>query len=66
MDETNGRAALLFSQSVCAMLRGLGMISENLQRVHRGESIAYTDKMFEEVINEFSIGWNSAVMILRE
>jgi hypothetical protein len=66
MSEESGRAALLFSQSVCAMLRGFGMISENLQRVHRGESIAYTDQMFEEVMNEFSIGWNSAVMLLRE
>ncbi len=66
MSEENGRAALLFSQSVCAMLRGLGMMSENLQRVHRGESIAYTDEMFEKVITEFGVGWNSAVLLLRE
>jgi hypothetical protein len=48
------------------MLRGLGMISENLQRVHRRESLAYTDKAFEEVIDEFSIGWNSVIRQLRE
>ena len=62
----NERATLLFSQSVCAMLRGFGMISENFQRIHRGESLAYTDKAFEDVINEFSIGWNSALIMLRD
>lgn len=66
MSEEQGRAALVFSQSICAMLKGLGMMSENLQRLHRGESMAYSDEMFEKVIDEFSIGYNSAVILLRE
>jgi hypothetical protein len=66
MGEEYGRAALLFSQSVCAMLRGFGMMSENLQRLHRGESIAYTEEVFEKTIIEFGIGWNDAVRQLRE
>jgi len=58
-------SALLFSQSICAMLRGLGMFSLNLQRLHRGESLAYDDTAFEKVIEEFGIGWNSAITMLR-
>lgn len=58
-------SALLFSQSICAMLRGLGMFSVNLQRLHRGESIAFDDEAFEKVIEEFGIGWNNALITLR-
>ncbi len=60
------RAIFLFSQSVCALLKGLGMISTNLVRLHRGEAMAYEDDAFELLIKEFGIGHNDAILTLRD
>ena len=64
MDE-NARAAFIVSQSAAAMVEALGMMSENLQRVHRGDSIAYAELAFMEVISRNGIGWNQAMEYLR-
>ena len=44
-----------------ATIKALGMMSENLQRVHRGESLAYDAKAFEALIDEEQVGWNSII-----
>jgi hypothetical protein len=58
-------AALLFSQSACAIVEALGAFSENMQRIHIGESIAYNSNTFDDIINRYGIGFNSAVALLQ-
>jgi len=57
--------AFLISQSVAAMITAMGMQAENKQREALGESMAYTEKQFCEVIDEHGIGFNTAWTILR-
>jgi hypothetical protein len=59
------RAAFLFSQSVCVLTRTLGMMSENMQREHLGQSMAYQQDAFEKVLQEGGIEWNDALTTLR-
>ena len=59
-------AAFLFSQSVCLLVTAMGMQAENQQRVHRGESLAYTGSDFQDLINESTAHHNSALIILNQ
>jgi hypothetical protein len=61
----NQRAALLFSQACGALIEALGMMSENMQREHLGNSMAYPDKAFQDLIHAYGINWNSAINTLR-
>jgi len=56
--------AFLISQSVCAMIKALGMHAENEQRKHRGKSMAYVEEHFIELIDEHGIGHNDAITTL--
>jgi hypothetical protein len=42
----------------------MGMQAENLDREHRGNSIAYTEKDFLVVIDEEQIHWNAIHALL--
>lgn len=48
----------MFAQGV---IRAMGMMSENMQRVQLGQSIAYNDKAFNDLIEELGIHHNAIV-----
>ena len=58
------QAALLISQSVATFIEAMGMHWENVQREQRGESIAYPEKAFQELLQNSSIQWNDALTLL--
>jgi len=58
------QAAYLISQSVCAMIKAMGMTAENQYRTQRGETIAYNDKSFFDLIEEYGIHHNGAMAII--
>jgi hypothetical protein len=62
----NERAAYLSAQVACAMIEALGMMSENMQRQHRGESMAYTEEAFTRLQEQYPIGHNAALTWLKE
>mgnify|MGYP001568523686 CR=1 FL=1 len=64
MDEQQ-RAALLFSQSVCALLKGFGYISENIQRVLNRQSIAFGTEDFNSLLRQYGIEYNDALTLLQ-
>ncbi len=57
-------AAFVNAAIARALIRAQGMTAENLQRVHREESMAYTNEAFEKLIDEEGIGHNSVIQSL--
>lgn len=57
-------AAYVNSQVACAMIEAMGMQAENQNRERRGESIAYTEKSFNDLILKYGIGHNDVVVPL--
>lgn len=57
----NERAAYIMSQSACAIVQALGMMSDNLQRLHRGESIAYPVEVFVDSCQNLGITHNQVM-----
>lgn len=62
----NERAAFIMAAAARANCRALGMMSENLQRIHRGESIAYNESHFDGVIDSEGISHNSVMTLIRQ
>jgi len=60
------KAAYIMSQSVCAMIEALGMMSDNQQRIYRGESIAYPSKSFNDLIEEYGIHNNATIGLFHQ
>jgi len=48
-----------------ALILAMGMQAENLQREHRGESMAYVEIDFKRLIDQEGIGANGVVLFLR-
>ena len=61
------RAALLFSQTACALITAMGMLVQDLHRIHHfaGAGI-HTEEAYQQVILDNGIHWNAAVGLLRE
>jgi len=59
------RAAFLFSQSVCALLKGLGYVSENVQRVLNRQSVAFGTGDFDSLLRQYGIDGNDALTLLQ-
>ena len=60
---TPGQSAAFVNAAVArALIRAQGMTAENLQRVHRGESMAYTNEDFEKLIDDEGVGHNSVLL----
>ncbi len=61
----NGREARELDYGITmaaqALVEALGMLSENLQRMHRGESMAYTEISFNNLINKHGIHHNAVI-----
>ena len=58
-------AAYIVSQSVCALIEAMGMTAENNQRIHRGQSMAYTEEAFTALIERYGIHHNSVIGFYR-
>jgi len=60
MDE-NQQAAYIISQAACLMADILGMQAENMQRAHRGESMAFIYADFEEAMLKYGMAHNQVM-----
>lgn len=52
-------AAKLIANSSAALIEAMGMMSENIERANRGESLAYTEEAFNKVVMNNGIDYNS-------
>jgi hypothetical protein len=58
------QAAFIFSQSASALIEAMAMQAENQLRAHRGEVPAYTEGAFRDLIDNYSLGYNSVIGFL--
>ncbi len=54
-------AAKLIANSSAALIEAMGIMSENIERANRGESLAYTEEAFNKVIKDNGIDNNSVI-----
>lgn len=54
-------AAKLIANSSAALIETMGMMSENIERANRGESLAYTEEAFNKVVMNNGIDYNSVM-----
>jgi hypothetical protein len=54
-------AAKLIADSSAALIEAMGMMSENIERANRGESLAYTEEAFNKVVMNNGIDYNSVM-----
>lgn len=54
-------AAKLIANSSAALIEAMGMMSENIERANRGESLAYTEEVFNKVVMNNGIDYNSVM-----
>lgn len=54
-------AAKLIANSSAALIEAMGMMSENIERANRGESLAYTEEAFNKVVMNNGIDHNSVM-----
>lgn len=54
-------AAKLIANSSAALIEAMGMMSENIERANRGESMAYTEEAFNKVVMNNGIDYNSVM-----
>lgn len=57
------RIAYIISQSAAALITAMAMQAENDQRKHLGQSMAYQEDAFLNVIDQHGIGTNSVLMM---
>lgn len=55
-------AAKLIANSSAALIEAMGMMSENIERANRGESLAYTEEAFNKVVMNNGIDYNSVMI----
>ena len=54
-------AAKLIANSSAALIEAMRMMSENIERANRGESLAYTEEAFNKVVMNNGIDYNSVM-----
>lgn len=54
-------AAKLIANSSAALIQAIGMMSENIERANRGESLAYTEDSFMKLIQDNGITYNDVI-----
>lgn len=54
-------AAKLIANSSAALIEAMGMMSENIERANRGESLTYTEEAFNKVVMNNGIDYNSVM-----
>ena len=50
-----------FNEAVSVLIELEGMKAENRQRIAEGKSLAYVEDDFLELLNKYSLGYNSCV-----
>lgn len=60
-DDRIMKAAQLIANSSAALIQAMGMMSENIERANRGESLAYTEEAFNKVVMNNGIDYNSVM-----
>lgn len=55
------KAAYIMGQVACALAEIEGMRAENMQREHRGESMAYVMDDFVKAIDKYAIHHNAVI-----
>jgi len=65
METEAGRAAFVVSQSVCAMVKAMGMFAVNQDAIVRGETIVYDDAAFSDLIGDYGLGSNTVIFELQ-
>ena len=60
------RAAYVMAQAACANAEVAGMTAENMQREHRGESMAYVFDDFFAITEKYPIHHNAVVEWMRD
>lgn len=60
------RLAFIISQTICAQAAIEGMRAENLQREHCGHSMAYSERTFCEIPEEFGLTADQVLAYLSE
>lgn len=51
-------AAKLIANSSAALIEAIGMMSENIERANRGESLAYNEDAFMKVVESNGLTYN--------
>jgi hypothetical protein len=64
MSETE-RAALLLSQTACAVIEAMGMQAHNQLCDRAGVPNEYGKHEFDSLIEKYGIGWNAALTTLQ-
>ena len=59
------QAAYIQSQSACALIEMEAMKAENTYREMRGETIAYNEKAFLDLIERYGIHHNAVISMFR-
>lgn len=54
-------AAKLIANSSATLIQAIGMMSENIERANRGESLAYTEDQFMKLIQDNGITYNDVI-----
>lgn len=54
-------AAKLIANSSAALIEAMGMMSENVDRANKGESLAYTEDQFMKLIQDNGITYNDVI-----
>ena len=54
-------AAKLIANSSAALIEAMGMMSENIERANRGESLAYIEEAFNKVVMNNGIDYDSVM-----
>ena len=54
-------AAKLIANSSAVLIEAMGMMSENIERANRGESLAYTEDHFMKLIQDNGITYNDVI-----
>lgn len=55
------KAAQLIANSSAALIQAMGMMSENIERANRGESLAYTEDSFMKLIRDNELTYNDII-----
>ncbi len=62
----DANAAYIIGMAANALIEAMGMHADNQHRLSRGETIAYDEKAFQELIERTGIHHNGIVSMLRE
>ena len=60
------KAAYINAQAVCTQAEIAGMVAENMQREHLGQSMAYDDKAFLDVVDKYCVSHNAVLTLFQQ